>query len=115
MLAKECGDYAPLVRFLAYTGLRWEEVAALRVRRVDLARRRVQVVEAVSDLGGELVWGAPKTHARRTVPLPRFLARELAPLVEGREPDALVFTAARGGVRAMLETCGSPGWVVPSR
>lgn len=98
MLAKECGDYGLVVRFLAYTGLRWGELAALRVRRVDLARRRVEIAESVTEVGGQLVWGTPKTHARRTVPLPRFLAAELVPLVQGRDPDALVFTAARGGV-----------------
>jgi integrase len=90
MLAKECGDYAPLVRFLAYTGLRWDEVAALRTRRVDLVRRRADVVESVTEVHGQLVWGTPKTHARRTVPLPRFIARELAPWMEGRRPDDLL-------------------------
>jgi integrase len=97
MLAKECGDYAPLVRFLAYTGLRWDEVAALRTRRVDLVRRRADVVESVTEVHGQLVWGTPKTHARRTVPLPRFIARELAPWMEGRRPDDLLFPAPRGG------------------
>ena len=33
-------DWQLLVRFLAYTGLRWGEVAALRVSRVDLVVRR---------------------------------------------------------------------------
>lgn len=98
MLAKECGDYATLVRFLAYTGLRWGEVAALTTRRVNLDRRRADVVESVTEVHGQLVWGTPKTHARRTVPLPRFLARELAPWVEGRLPDDLLFPAPRGGV-----------------
>lgn len=49
---------------LAYTGLRWGDVAALRVQRVDLTRRRFQVVEAVSDIGGELVWGAQNAVRR---------------------------------------------------
>ena len=98
MLAEECGNYAPLIRFLAYTGLRWGEVAALRVRGIDLSRRRVDIAESVTEVHGQLVWGTPKTHARRAVPLPRFLARELAPLIEGRDPDALVFTVSRGGV-----------------
>lgn len=98
MLAKECGRYAPLIWLLAYTGLRWGEAAALRLREVDLHRRRIHVVASVTEVDGRLVWGTPKTHARRTVPLPRFLARELAPLVEGRGADALLFEAPRGGV-----------------
>ena len=98
MLAKACENYAPLVRLLAYPGLRWGEAAALRVKRVDLARRRLVVAESVTEVNGRLVWGAPKTHARRTVPLPRFLGSDLEPLVEGKEPDDLVFTAPHGGV-----------------
>jgi integrase len=98
MLAKECGDYGLLVRFLAYTGLRWGEVAALHTRRVDLDKRRVQIVEAVTEVDGHLVWGSTKTHARRTVPLPRFLARELAPWMGGRRGDDLLFPAPGGGV-----------------
>lgn len=98
MLAKECGDYATLVRFLAYTGLRWGEASALRTRRVDLARRRVDIAESVTEVDGRLVWGTPKTHARRAVPLPRFLARDLAPWMEGRRPDDVLFPAPRGGV-----------------
>jgi integrase len=34
-LAGECGDYATLIRLLAYAGLRRGQVAALRVKRVD--------------------------------------------------------------------------------
>lgn len=98
MLAKECGDYAPLVRLLAYTGLRWGEAAAIRVREVDLIRRRINVVASVTEVNGRLVWGSPKTHARRTVPVPRFLAAELAPLVKDRAPDALLFESPHGSV-----------------
>ena len=98
VLAKACEDYAPLVRLLAYTGLRWGEAAALRVKRIDLGRRRLVVAESVTEVNGRLVWGAPKTHARRTVPLPRFLVSDLEPLIEGKESDALVFTSPHGGV-----------------
>jgi integrase len=41
--------YRLLVRVLAFTGLRWGEAAALRPRLVDLARRRIEVVEATSE------------------------------------------------------------------
>jgi hypothetical protein len=44
-----------------------------------------------------LVWGAPKTHAARSVPVPRFLVDELAEFIAGRDPDALVFTGPRSG------------------
>ncbi|PRW64640.1 tyrosine-type recombinase/integrase [Actinopolyspora mortivallis] len=97
-LADRCGSYGLIVRFLAYTGLRWGELAALTVGRVDLKRRRVHVAESVTEVNGELVWGTPKTHERRSVPLPRFLVEELASRVNGRPSDALLFTAPQGGV-----------------
>lgn len=97
-LADECGTYGLLVRFLAYTGLRWGELAALRTCRVDLDRRRVHIRESVTEVKGRLVWGSTKTHASRMVPLPRFLVRELTPWIEGRPGDDLVFPSARGGV-----------------
>ena len=49
-----------VVRFLAYTGLRWGEMAALRVCDFDMLRRRVNVSRSVTESGG-LVWTTPKT------------------------------------------------------
>lgn len=50
------------VLVLAYCGLRWGELAALRVRRVDLMRRRIQVAEAITEFDGMgLVWVVPRT------------------------------------------------------
>jgi integrase len=39
---------AEVVRFLAYTGLRWGEMAALRVQDFDMLRRRVNVSRSVT-------------------------------------------------------------------
>jgi integrase len=60
---------------------------------VDIERRRIRVVEAVTEVGGRLEWGTPKTHEGRTIVVPRFVAEAL-PL---REPDSLVFIAPKGG------------------
>ena len=49
-----------VVRFLAYTGLRWGEMAALRVCDFDMLRRRVNVSRSVTESGG-LVWSTPKS------------------------------------------------------
>jgi integrase len=97
-LANACGDYELLVLVLGYCGLRWGEAAALRVRRVDTMRRRLEIVEAVTEVNGHPVFGTPKTHQRRSVPLPAFLCDRMTALVAGRAPDDLVFTAPRGGV-----------------
>ena len=37
-LSKECGEQGDVVLFLAYTGLRWGEMAGLTIERVDFAR-----------------------------------------------------------------------------
>lgn len=54
---------ATVVRFLAYTGLRWGEMAALRVQDFDMLRRRVNASRSVTESGG-LQWSTPKTHER---------------------------------------------------
>jgi integrase len=73
-LAEACGEeYRLVVLFLAYTGLRWGEMAALRVRRIDFLRRRVPVAESVTPVRGAMTWGETKGHERREVTLPRFL------------------------------------------
>lgn len=86
-----------MVRFLAYTGLRWGEMAALRVQDFDMLRRRVNVSRSVTESGG-LVWSTPKTHERRSVPFPAALTAELAAVMVGKGRDDLVFTDQRGGV-----------------
>jgi integrase len=86
-----------VVRFLAYTGLRWGEMAALRVQDFDMLRRRVNVSRSVTESGG-LVWSTPKTWERRSVPFPAVLCDELAALMVGKGRDDLVFTDQRGGV-----------------
>ena len=96
-LAAAVDRHAEVVRFLAYTGLRWGEMAALRVQDFDMLRRRVNVSRSVTESGG-LVWSTPKTHERRSVPFPAVLADELAALMVGKGRDDLVFTDMRGGV-----------------
>jgi integrase len=86
-----------VIRFLAYTGLRWGEMAALRVCDFDMLRRRVNVSRSVTE-AGKLVWSTPKTGERRSVPFPASLADELSALMIGRGRDDLVFINLRGGV-----------------
>ena len=51
-----------------------------------------------SGVGGTIVLGTPKSHLSRTVPLPRFLAAELAEVTQARKTDDLVFTTSTGAV-----------------
>jgi len=97
-LAVECEPYGLVVRFLAYTGLRWGEMAALRVRDVDLLRRRMHITRSVTEDNGRLIFDTTKTGEERTVPLPRFLAEQITASVAGKGLDDLVFEGTRGGV-----------------
>jgi integrase len=91
--------YGTLVYLLAYGGLRWGEAAALRRRRCDLLRSRIEVAESVSDVGGELYYGSTKNHRSRIVGIPGFLRDLLAEHLARHVPsnrDALVFTSPLG-------------------
>jgi len=99
VLAAACGEeYRLAVLFLAYTGVRWGEMAALRVHRLDFLRRRVLVAESVTPVKGVMTFGPTKGHERREVPLPRFLLEDLSRHVAGKMSTDLVFTGARGAV-----------------
>lgn len=86
----------PLILLLAYTGLRFNEAAALRVGRVDLDGRRIRITTAFAEVEGKLVEQSPKTGKSRTVPIPPSLVAELRPLVDGRPDGDLVFSTKRG-------------------
>lgn len=95
-LAQAAGPYEPLVLMLAYTGLRWGEATGMRVRDLNLLKRRATVDENAVELGGEIVVGTPKGHKRRTVPLPAFLVPYLARQCENKGPGDLVFSDENG-------------------
>ena len=84
------GSDAVLV--FAYCGLRWSELAALRVRDVDLVARRLSVVERTTEIGGRLDTAAPKSKRARQVAIPRTVANVLGARIEGHSSDELVFT-----------------------
>jgi integrase len=68
-----------LVLTAAGSGLRAGELNGLRVRDVELLRRRLNVRQTVTDLGSELIVDTPKSNAgRRTVPISPSLCDLLA-------------------------------------
>lgn len=97
-LARE-SSHPELVVLLAYTGLRWGEATGLRVKHVDLRRRRVSVEENAVEVGSAIQVGTPKTHEKRLVPYPPFLADTMERLVAGREHEELVFGDGKMHVR----------------
>ncbi len=90
-LAKAAGEHSTLVYLASYTGLRWGELTALRVRDVDALRRRLAVNENAVRVGAEIHVGSPKTHEMRSVPYPEFLELPIAKLCEGKARDHLLF------------------------
>jgi integrase len=101
LLAAAPEHWRPLVAVLLGTGLRWGEAIGLKVKTVDLLAGHLRVVEQLQELPttAEMVWVSPKSRmARRTVPLPAYVKDALVPLVAGRDRDAAVFTAVRGGL-----------------
>ena len=97
--------YRLVVLFLAYTGLRFGEMAALRAARLDLGRHRAIIAASVTPVRGQgLVWGTPKSHERREVPIPPFLAEELRLHIADKAPDDLVFAGIRRGSPLRVST-----------
>jgi integrase len=93
------GQDARMVTVAAETGLRWAELTGLHVKRVDLSRRLVHVVEVGTRTG--VVKDYPKSRrSRRSVPLTDALRDVLTEQVKGRDPDSLVFTAKPDSARS---------------
>jgi integrase len=106
-LAAASGPYEGLVLLLAHTGLRWGEAIGLRVRDLDMLRRRATVSENAVQVGAQIHVGTPKAHKRRTVPLPEFLLPYLARQCEGRGREDLLFPGDDGGyLKRPHPTCG---------
>ncbi len=82
--------------FLAYTGLRWGEAVGLRVRDLDMLRKRASISENAVQSGKQIFVGTPKAHKQRTVPLPAFLLPYLARQCEGKDRDDLLWAGDDG-------------------
>ncbi|OBJ01131.1 hypothetical protein A5625_25760 [Mycobacterium sp. 1465703.0] len=97
-LALAAGEnHGLVIRLLAYTGLRWGELAALSVGSVDMLRRRLQITQAVAEADGRLNWKSPKDHERRSVPFPLFLVGDLGEHMLGKGREDLLFASSNGG------------------
>jgi integrase len=89
--------YRALIFTAAYSGCRWGELAALRVERLDVQNRTLDVFESLSEPNGQIVIGPTKTGARRTVVIPGFLVTMLEKHIE-RYPNeqGFIFTSSEG-------------------
>jgi integrase len=90
-LAVSAGDMGDVVRFLAYTGPRWGETVAIRVRHVNMLRRRISIEDNAVVVNGVYAFGTPKSGESRDVPIAPFLLPILAKACEGKGRDGFLF------------------------
>lgn len=107
-LAIESGEHRALVLTLAYCGLRWGELVALRVRDVEFLRKRLTVHDNAVQLGVEHAVGRTKSRKTRSVPVPQFILDELSVQCQGKDLDELVFPAPNG--RYLPRPKSTRGW-----
>jgi integrase len=90
--------YRAVVFLGAYGGLRAGELFGLRVDRLDLVNRHVDVMEQVVEVSGYLHFGPPKTRAgRRRVSLPSVVTDALTAHLEAYPSAEFVFTGPDSG------------------
>jgi integrase len=101
-LAAAMGDQGPMV-YLAALGLRWGEIAGLRVGRIDFLRQTITIaVQRTAADGSHMVEGEPKTKAgKRTISVPDWMTAMLADHLAARgltgaDADAHVFVTVKG-------------------
>lgn len=99
--------YPELVLTLAYTGLRWGEATALRLRHVNAVRRRLNIEENAVQVDSRIHVGTPKSWERRSVPYPPLLSARLAACAAGKRPDDLLFG---DGIEYMRPSGHGTGW-----
>lgn len=88
---------ALIIRMLAYTGMRPNELFALHIDALDFERRRIRVVRNLTeDRKGHIVEGSPKTWETRTIAMPEDLIPALHAQCDGRPLEDYVFTSPRG-------------------
>lgn len=109
LLAEKSGHRSSLIYGLAYTGLRWGEITALRLKDFDPRSKRFTVNENAVDVGGKIEVGSPKTHRSRQVPVPQFLCEVLHEEISARSSEDLIF--GNGFEYIRLPSSGS-GWFI---
>lgn len=97
-LAENAKGRSDIVLTLGFTGLRWGELAGLKVKRWNSERRRLTIAEQVTEINGTLTWGTPKNHQIRTVPVPELIAELIDARCVGKKPNDVIFSTPNGGV-----------------
>lgn len=111
-VAETSGDRAALVLTLGWCGLRWAELVELRVRDLDMLRRRIHVSRAAVEVDGVIHVDSTKGNKRRQVPMPRALVNMLARQCDARGRDDLLFDDGHGAhMRRIRTSAGNRSWL----
>lgn len=106
-LVASLSAYPNTVRFLAYTGMRWGEMAGLRVENVDWRRWRVTTDENAVLTGGKIVLEeTSKGDEDRDIPIPVFLREWVSSCAEGKDGSAVLFDYRGSHMRIPNSTTG---------
>ena len=96
-LAHEVSHHSEIVWTLAFTGLRWGELAALRPIDVDTAAHRIAVTRSASKRDASFDFVVPKTWERREVAVPASVMDRLLPVIEAAaSPTTLIWARPDG-------------------
>lgn len=89
-------SHAVMTELMVMAGLRWGEAAGLKGTAVDWLRNRATVHGTLARRG---TWkDHPKSkRSRREVPVPDYVIRDMAKLMEGRSPEEYIFLTVRSG------------------
>jgi len=100
-----------LLAVLCFTGLRWGEAIALRVRDVNMLKKRFNVNRTATEVEGRIHVTPPKNWEKRAVPFPTLLADAIARACEGKDRDDLLFGTGREGFLPRPDTAnGRYSW-----
>lgn len=95
----EASTHPEIIYTLVYTGLRWGELTALRVKSVDFNKRRITVGSTITQLRDNQRYSEnpPKTWEVRAVPLPASLEPILQKQCERKTGEDYLFMSPNGG------------------
>ncbi|GAA1246142.1 hypothetical protein GCM10009633_19130 [Janibacter melonis] len=97
-LAEKMTRDGDTVLAMAYLGLRWSELAGLKVADVDLVRRRIHVIERATEIDGRIDVSQPKSKASiRYVGIPQAVLPAFQARVVSKGPSELVFPSPENG------------------
>lgn len=83
-------EHELMFEFLAYTDLRWGEAVALRIRHLNMLRKRITIEDNAVMVKGTYEIGTPAQT--RVVPMPPHLVESIAKACEQKGPDSFLFS-----------------------